>query len=226
MQKRNFVREMNAFFKWLNTNRISMRAQVLYMRLFDLYNSSHWTVDELTVDFGRIMGFLQTQSKHTVISARNELIENGLLEFTPGKRGAPSVYKLIFLSGIYDECEDESDEDDPDSKPEPDTDMFAFKPELEPDTYMSGKTDEDEMPGKQTPDLLDSDATNCFHVSCPLPLDMCMELRNKAEKKGIDDSIIISKMGAKYLNELTMQQYNEAMTWLDTVTSAEPEPPP
>lgn len=94
----NFVDEINAFERWLETNHLPANAQLLWYKLFMLNNRAGW-VDWIQVDNQRLMSLVQAGSDHTFIRARDKLIEAGLVSFRKGKKGSPNRYHLHSLCG-------------------------------------------------------------------------------------------------------------------------------
>ena len=89
----NYLREINAFRRLMERAPLSIAAQILWYVLMDFDNRLRWA-EEFSVDNDRLMQMINVSSRHTLVNARKELTDAELLTFTPGKRGAPSTYRL------------------------------------------------------------------------------------------------------------------------------------
>lgn len=88
-----YIDYLNSFNRWLEHNHLPLPAQVLYFRLLDLFNRSGWA-EWVSVDNLRMLCMVQSESKHTLLRARDALIEAGFLEYKRGKKNTPGKYKL------------------------------------------------------------------------------------------------------------------------------------
>ena len=77
---------------------LSNNAQLLWFHLFCYWNEAGFP-DWLQVDTLRMMGMVQMKSKNTLIRARDELINAGLLTVAKGKHKAPNKYQFILFDG-------------------------------------------------------------------------------------------------------------------------------
>lgn len=93
----NYLSEINAFERWLETNHLPALSQLLWYKLLALFNRSGWR-EWITVDNRRLMSLIQVGREATFIDLRNNLIEKGLLFYHKGKKGAPSRYKMSYLT--------------------------------------------------------------------------------------------------------------------------------
>ena len=75
-----------------------MVAQVLWYKLMFVNNKCGWC-EWVGVDNQRLMLMVGTTSKHTIMRARDALIEAGMIEYRRGKKGKPSMYKLLEITG-------------------------------------------------------------------------------------------------------------------------------
>lgn len=98
----NFVLEMNVFTQWLESYHLSSNAQLLWFRLFNLNNRCGW-VEWMQVDNQRLMHFIKANSRNTMMRARDELVDVGLLEYRRGKKGVPGSYKMVPPSVVLKE---------------------------------------------------------------------------------------------------------------------------
>lgn len=90
----NYITEINAFERWLETNYLPISAQLLWYKLICLFNKCGWC-EWVTVDNLRLMAAMQMSREATFIKVRDELIKAGLIEYQKGKKGSPNKYKLI-----------------------------------------------------------------------------------------------------------------------------------
>jgi len=84
----------NGFQQWLTEESPSKDAAFLYMNLFCTFNLHGWS-PQIPVDTCYLMSLTRTADKKTAFRARDELVEAGLLEYKPGKKGKPSSYRLL-----------------------------------------------------------------------------------------------------------------------------------
>lgn len=89
----NYLREINAFRRLMERAPLSIAAQILWYVLMDFDNRLRWA-EEFSIDNDRLMKMMNVSSRHTLVNARNELMGAGVLTFSPGKKGAPSTYRL------------------------------------------------------------------------------------------------------------------------------------
>lgn len=90
----NYITEINAFERWLETNYLPISSQLLWYKLMFMFNKSGWS-EWVTVDNLRLMAAMQMSREATFIKVRDELIKAGLIEYQKGKKGSPNKYKLI-----------------------------------------------------------------------------------------------------------------------------------
>lgn len=88
----NYIAELNAFHVKMRRTPLSRDAQLLWFKLMDFSNRLFWQ-EEFKLDLNRMAKMIGV-SKNTVLSARNELVDAGLLSFAAGTKGSPSVYRL------------------------------------------------------------------------------------------------------------------------------------
>ena len=94
----DFIREINAFERWLRTNYLPLASQMLWYKLFMLSNSAGWP-EWVVVPNAELMALIQIENKNTFIAYRDKLIDAGLIEYQKGKKGSPNRYKLKSLLG-------------------------------------------------------------------------------------------------------------------------------
>lgn len=89
----NYIKEMNAFYDWLEINELSPSAINLWYALMHINNKAGWaetfTVAEsvLTVKTGL--------TDRTLRKVRNELKQKGRIDFTSRKGGRAPIYQVI-----------------------------------------------------------------------------------------------------------------------------------
>ena len=65
----------------------------------DLANVLRWP-DDFQLDNKRVMEMINTRSKGMALDARKELVEAGLIAFTPGVKGKPSTYHMNSVDAL------------------------------------------------------------------------------------------------------------------------------
>ena len=112
----NYMPELNAFAERMRRNPLSNNAQLLWYKLMDTANRLHWP-ETFQLDNARIMQMMNVGSRHTAAAARQELVDDGLLEFIAGAKGKPSVYKMLSVAALEGPTEqpEEKSQEAPDS---------------------------------------------------------------------------------------------------------------
>ena len=95
----NYLKEINAFERRMRRAPLSANAQLLWYKLMAFANGLFWP-EEFQVDNNRLMEMLNVLSFHTLNVARKELTEDGLISFTPGKKGTPSTYRMVSVDAL------------------------------------------------------------------------------------------------------------------------------
>lgn len=90
----NYIAEINAFERWLETHYLPISSQLLWYKLMGICNRAGWS-EWVTVDNLRLMAAMQMGREATLIKARDELIKAGLIEYQKGKKGSPNRYRMI-----------------------------------------------------------------------------------------------------------------------------------
>lgn len=93
----NFLAEIIAFERWLETNPLPDSSQLLWYKMMHLFNRSGWS-EWVTVDNLRLMAAMQMRREATLIKARDELIKAGLVIYQKGKKGSPNKYKMVYFT--------------------------------------------------------------------------------------------------------------------------------
>lgn len=86
--------EIEAFENWLETNYLPATSQFLWYKLLSLFAKAGYP-EWLTISNQVLMAKTGINSKHTLIEARNKLLEAGLIEIRTGKKGEPTSYRLV-----------------------------------------------------------------------------------------------------------------------------------
>jgi hypothetical protein len=95
-----YLSEINAFERRMRRAPLSVNAQLLWYKLMQFDNRLNWE-PQFQIDNNRLCYLFGTKiSKSVMTAARAELIEDGLLIFTPGVRGKPSTYRLVSVEGL------------------------------------------------------------------------------------------------------------------------------
>ncbi|MEG1185891.1 MAG: hypothetical protein RSD63_09700 [Eubacterium sp.] len=95
----NYISEINAFERWLETNHLPGQSQLLWYKIMMLCNRCGWA-EWITVDNQRLMALIQVKREATFIDLRNKLVDAGLLEYQKGKKGSPNRYKIYGFEQI------------------------------------------------------------------------------------------------------------------------------
>lgn len=90
----NYIAEINAFERWLETHYLPISSQLLWYKLMGICNRAGWS-EWVTVDNLRLMAAMQMGREATLIKARDELIKAGLIDYQKGKKGSPNRYRVI-----------------------------------------------------------------------------------------------------------------------------------
>lgn len=101
--KVNFVTEMTRFNRYLRGNHLSASAQLLWLKLFLLWNEAGFP-DWLQIDVKRMMLMVQLRTPKSLLRARDELIEAGLLIKRRQSNKRPNCYQFVtFATGQFDQ---------------------------------------------------------------------------------------------------------------------------
>ena len=105
----NYILEINAFERRMRRQPLPTAAQLLWYKLMAFANRQHWP-EWFTVDNERLTEILGANSDKTVRTARQQLIDSGLLIYKKGVKGSPGRYKLTSIS-VEEFLESEADKD-------------------------------------------------------------------------------------------------------------------
>ncbi len=95
----DYLRQLNAFENWLEYNELGAGPQLLWYKLMVIANRSGWQ-SELSIANTRLQAMTKTSEK-TLINNRNQLIQNGLLQYKKRGRTKAGVYIITDLTGSY-----------------------------------------------------------------------------------------------------------------------------
>ena len=91
----NYIKELNAFYDWLETNSLSTSAIALWHALMHINNKAGWAEE-----FGVAASVLCIKTglaDRTIRSARNELKQKGRIEWNTRRGNQSAIYKMIPL---------------------------------------------------------------------------------------------------------------------------------
>ena len=91
----NYIKELNAFYDWLETNPLSTSAIALWHALMHINNKAGWTEE-----FGVAVSVLCIKTglaDRTIRDARNELKQKGRIDWNSRKGNQSAIYKIIPL---------------------------------------------------------------------------------------------------------------------------------
>lgn len=93
----NYIREINSFYDWLETNSVSDSAINLWHGLLHVNNKASYGTEwkeEFTVAISTLM-VKTSLSKSSIIRARNQLKQCGRIDFRERKGNQSAVYRII-----------------------------------------------------------------------------------------------------------------------------------
>lgn len=96
----NYLAEIIAFERWLETNYLPTSSQLLWYKMMNLCNRSGWS-EWIIVDNLTLMAAMQKRREASMIEARDGLLKAGLMQYQKGKKGSPNKYKMI---SFVDKC--------------------------------------------------------------------------------------------------------------------------
>ncbi|EGP5718283.1 DnaD domain protein [Enterococcus faecium] len=95
----DYIGQLNAFDNWLEYNELGAGPQLLWYKLMAIAKKSGWQ-SELSIANTRLQAMTKTSEK-TLINNRNQLIQNGLLQYKKRGRTKAGVYILSDLTGNF-----------------------------------------------------------------------------------------------------------------------------
>lgn len=91
----NYIKELNAFYDWLEINSLSTSEIALWHALMHINNKSGWT-EEFTVATS-VLCVKTGLADRTIRDARNKLKQKGRIDFRSRKGNKSAIYKMISL---------------------------------------------------------------------------------------------------------------------------------
>ncbi|MFW9881342.1 MAG: hypothetical protein ACFFG0_50405, partial [Candidatus Thorarchaeota archaeon] len=92
----NYIKEINAFYDWIELNSISTSGIVLWHGLMHINNKAGW-ITEFTVSTS-VISVKTGLAPRTISKARNELKQKGRIDWKSRKGNQSAIYKIISLS--------------------------------------------------------------------------------------------------------------------------------
>ena len=89
----NYIKELNAFYDWLETNGLSLSGIALWHALMHINNKTAW-MDEFAVAVS-VLCVKSGLAPRTVSSARNELAQKGRIKWRQRKGSQAALYSII-----------------------------------------------------------------------------------------------------------------------------------
>lgn len=97
MAEINYISEMNSFEQWLESNYLPASAQLLWYKLFHLFNRCGW-MEWISIDNLRLMSKIEVKREATFFEVRKSLVDANLIKYQKGRKGVPGKYKMLYLS--------------------------------------------------------------------------------------------------------------------------------
>ena len=92
----NYLLQMNAFNRWLESHYLPANAQLLWFRLIAVFNQSGWP-EWAEVDTMRLMQLTGAATDKTAFRARQKLVDAGLLAYKTGRKSHPCRYRMVWF---------------------------------------------------------------------------------------------------------------------------------
>ena len=105
----NYIKQINAFWRWKELNKISHGEVELYFGLLNCANASNWQ-SHISIPNRRLISLCGFGDDSALNKARNRLIQSGLIEYKKGKSGQAGNYTVISLYTELDGTLDRMDE--------------------------------------------------------------------------------------------------------------------
>ena len=98
----SYIELINGFERVCESEALPAASQLLWYKLIYLFNRRGWP-EWVQVDNMRLMSVAGIRDEKTLIRSRSKLIELGLFEYKPGKKGSPGKYKINIdcFTGIF-----------------------------------------------------------------------------------------------------------------------------
>ena len=92
----NYLAEINAFERWLESNYLPIPSQLLWYKMMNLFNRSGWS-EWVVVDNLRLMAAMSMSREATLIKARDELIKAGRILYQKGRKGSITLIPILTM---------------------------------------------------------------------------------------------------------------------------------
>lgn len=103
IENMKYINQLNAYWNWARLNPLPSKAGYLYFALLDCANAACWK-REINVPNSTLQA-MAGLDKNGLVRYRNQLIQNGLIEYKPGNRGSNGTYKIIPFRGNQSDTE-------------------------------------------------------------------------------------------------------------------------
>lgn len=97
----NYIKEVNAFYDWLETNPVSLSSIALWHALMHICNKTGW-LQEFAVAVS-VLSVKTGLERRTIYNARNELKLKGRINFKERKGNQSAVYSIIWFYDYSDQ---------------------------------------------------------------------------------------------------------------------------
>ena len=88
-----YIDYLNQFNALLKVTYLPGSVRLLYYGLLAVFNEAGWP-EFLQVDNYRLMSLVDTRTERVVISARDRLVQLGVIRYVKGKKHTPNIYSL------------------------------------------------------------------------------------------------------------------------------------
>lgn len=136
-----YLDQINLFNDLTEIADLSTTAQLLWFKLMHINNRSYWA-PAMNINNQTLMGYLKISSPQALIKAREELVNNGLIDYVDGKyKMRPLVRDEAGIHGVdsgevrLEPEPEEQVEIEPEPKKEPKTKSKPKKPKADPIPY-------------------------------------------------------------------------------------------
>ena len=220
----NYIAQINAFERWLETHPLTVNAQMLWYKMMYSCSRAGWP-EWLQVDNLRLMALLRIESKNTFLRCRNELIEAGIIEVQKGKKGSPNRYRInpFEEKGSFFEPKTEPQVE---LKVEPQVEpkiALKVEPQVEPIYKNKQKQKQKEKIEKENRSQLYAEIVDALNTAAGTSYRSTsrktQELINArlAEGYAVDDFLtVIAKKSAEWKDDPKMAQYLRPETLFGT----------
>ncbi|MBM7582976.1 DnaD/phage-associated family protein [Caldicoprobacter guelmensis] len=89
----NYIKQINAFYDWLETNSLSLSAIALWHALMHICNKTGWATEFAVAT--SVLSIKTGLSDRAIRNARNELKQKGRIDWRPRKGNQSAIYTII-----------------------------------------------------------------------------------------------------------------------------------